>query len=177
LERRRRAARLIGVRRALLLVVLALCPLGCGGTHPASAKVATVLDGDTIVLQDGRHVRLVQLDAPETDERECYADKAKTTLYRLIPPGTDVEIETDPALDKVDRFGRTLAYVEKDGTNINLELVRQGAAAPWFFVGDHGRHASELLAAGNDARAHERGLWGACPGTLLDPLRAVEARS
>jgi endonuclease YncB( thermonuclease family) len=178
LEARRWAATLIGVRRGLLILVLALFPLACLPWHGEStATVREVLDGDTIVLQDGRHVRLVQLDAPETDERECYADQAKTTLYRLIPPGTEVEIETDPALDKVDQYGRALAYVGKDGTNINVELVRQGAAAPWFFDGNRGRHASELLAAANDARADQRGLWGACPGTLYDPLSAVAARS
>jgi micrococcal nuclease len=164
------------MRGALLLVLLAFFSPACGGRHGASAKVATVLDGDTIVLQDGRHVRLVQLDAPETDERECYADQAKTLLYRLIPPGTEVEIETDPALDTVDRFGRTLAYVKKDGTNINLEVVRAGAAAPWFFEGDRGRYASDFLQAGQDARGHLRGLWGACPGTALDPSHSVAAR-
>jgi micrococcal nuclease len=164
------------VRRGLLLVLLALLPLACGATHSAASKVETVLDGDTIVLQDGRHVRLVQLDAPETDERECYADQAKTALYRLISPGTEVEIETDPTLDAVDRFGRTLAYVKKDGTNINLELVREGAAAPWFFEGDRGRYASEFLESGREAREHHRGLWGACPGTEFDPLHSVEAR-
>ena len=166
------------MRRGLLILVLALIPLACvpwqGGS---TATVREVLDGDTIVLRDGRHVRLVQLDAPETDERECYADQAKTALYRLIPPGTEVEIETDPALDNVDQYGRTLAYVGKDGTNINVELVRQGAAAPWFFDGDRGRHASEILAAANDAKADRRGLWGACPDTLFDPLSPVAARS
>jgi micrococcal nuclease len=166
------------VRRGLLVLLLALVPLACVPWQGEStATVQEVLDGDTIVLQDGRHVRLVQLDAPETDERECYADQARTTLYRLIPPGTEVEIETDPALDKVDLYGRTLAYLRKDGTNINVELVHQGAAAPWFFDGDRGRHASELLVAANDARADQRGLWKACPGTLFDPLRAVAARS
>ena len=165
------------MRGALLLILFALLPLACGGTHSALAKVETVLDGDTIVLEDGRHVRLVQLDAPETDERECYADQAKTALYRLIPPGTDVEIETDPALDTLDRFGRTLAYVKKDGTNINLELVREGAAAPWFFQGDRGGYASDFLESGREARTQHRGLWGACPGTDFDPLHSVEARS
>jgi micrococcal nuclease len=166
------------VRRGLLVLLLALFPLACVPWQGEStATVREVLDGDTIVLRDGRHVRLVQLDAPETDERECYADQARTTLYRLIPPGTEVEIETDPALDKVDLYGRTLAYLRKDGTNINVELVHQGAAAPWFFDGDRGRHASELLVAANDARADQRGLWKACPGTLFDPLRAVAARS
>jgi micrococcal nuclease len=177
LEPRLRAATLSDVHRLLLLALLALLPLACGAAHRASATVISVLDGDTIVLEDGRHVRLVQLDAPETDERECFADQAKTVLYRLIPPASEVEIETDPALDKVDRYGRTLAYVRKDGANINLELVREGAAAPWFFEGDRGHYASEFLEAGRDAREHQRGLWGACPETPFDPLHSVEARS
>ena len=166
--------------RALILATLVIFPLACGGMHrgaSTAATIARVLDGDTIVLTDGRHVRLVQLDAPETDEDECYAAEAKGVLIRLLPFGTEVEIETDPALDKVDRYGRTLAYVKKGGANINLELVREGAAAPWFFDGDRGGYASDFLEAGRDARAHQRGLWGACPGTPFDPLHSVEARS
>jgi endonuclease YncB( thermonuclease family) len=166
------------VRRGLLTLLLALFPLACVPWQGEStATVREVLDGDTIVLQDGRHVRLVQLDAPETDERECYADQAKTTLYRLIPPGTDVAIELDPGLDQVDVYGRTLAYVKKNGTNINLELVRRGAAAPWFFDGNRGSYATDLLEAVDQAQTNRRGLWGACPGTRFDPLRAVEAQS
>lgn len=161
--------------RRLLSLSLILVALGCGGGRDA-ATVDRVLDGDTIVLRDGRHVRLVQLDAAETDENECYARAAKAVLARLLPPGTPVEIETDALLDKVDRFGRTLAYVRKDGANVNLELVRAGAAAPWFFHGDRGRYASDFLAAAREARERGRGLWSACPGTLLAPLLSVEAR-
>ena len=163
--------------RALFLIALLALPLACGGTDEGGAgEVARVLDGDTITLEDGRHVRLVQLDAPETDEGECYAREAKELLARLLPPGTEVEIETDSALDQRDRFGRILAYVEQEGTNVNLELVRRGAAAPWFYEGDRGRYAEELLAAALEARERRRGLWGACPGTLLDPGRPVDAR-
>jgi micrococcal nuclease len=165
----------LGKVRRLLALSLTLIALGCGGERQA-ATVDHVLDGDTIVLRDGRHVRLVQLDAPEVDDNECYARAAKATLARLLPPGTHVEIETDALLDKVDRFGRTLAYVRKDGANINLELVRAGAAAPWFFHGDQGRYASEFLDAARAARERRRGLWGACPGTVLAPLSAVAAR-
>jgi endonuclease YncB( thermonuclease family) len=159
--------------RNLALAALLAVP-GCGGAPPAT--VARVLDGDTIVLADGRHVRLVQLDAPETDENECYAQEAKRTLRRLLPPGTHVSIETDPALDKHDIYGRTLAYVQRNGTNINLELVRAGAASPYFFHGDRGRYALDFHRAAEQARQRRRGLWGACPGTALDPLRSVEAR-
>jgi micrococcal nuclease len=158
--------------RILALAAVLAVP-GCGGG--SSATVAQVLDGDTIVVADGRHVRLVQLDAPETDENECYAQAAKRVLLRLLPPGTRVRIETDPALDKHDIHGRTLAYVKKKSTNINLELVREGAASPWFYDGDHGRYAGLLLATARRAKAHHRGLWGACPGTVLDPFHSVEA--
>ena len=161
--------------RRLFAVSLILVALGCGGARE-SATVDRVLDGDTIVLRDGRHVRLVQLDAPETDKNECYARAAKAILARLLPPGTHVEIETDTLLDKKDRFGRTLAYVWKDGANINLELVRAGAAAPWFFHGDQGRYASDFLATAREARERGRGLWSACPGTILVPFASVDAR-
>jgi micrococcal nuclease len=171
----------VDVRLSVLLVATLLTfPAACGGTHAGTSPtgtVARVLDGDTIVLTDGRHVRLVQLDAPETDENECYADEAKRTLETLLTPGSHVAIELDPALDHVDRYGRTLAYVERNGTNINLALVRQGAAAPWFFHGDRGRYASTFLQAAHEARKHHRGLWRACPQTILDPLHSVQAQS
>jgi micrococcal nuclease len=161
--------------RALVAVVLLASPLACGGTH--NATVARVLDGDTITLTDGRHVRLVQLDAPETDEGECYAREAERALAGLIPPGTEVEIETDRALDRRDRFGRFLAYVKRDGVNINLELLRRGAASVWFYEGDRGRYADEFLAGAEAAKRARRGLWLACRGTRLDPLHPIEARN
>jgi micrococcal nuclease len=158
----------------LVFAALLTLPLACG--RAPTANVAQVLDGDTIVLEDGRHVRLVQLDAPETGEGECYAQTAKRVLEQLLPRGTEVRIETDPTLDEVDRYGRTLAYVQRNGANINLELVRVGAASPYFFHGDRGRYATQLLQAAGKASREHRGLWGACLSTVFDPLNSVEAR-
>ena len=61
--------------RVALLAVL-LCA-SCGGTSAPSGAVTvdSVRDGDTILLEDGRRVRLVQVDAPELG-RECYGDAA-----------------------------------------------------------------------------------------------------
>jgi micrococcal nuclease len=163
--------------RALLFAGLVALPLACGGTDTGGshATVGHVSDGDTIVLAEGRHVRLVQLDAPER-EGECYGQEATRVLTRLLPEGTRVELESDQALDRTDRFGRTLAYVRKDGVDVNLELVRQGAAAPYFFHGDRGRYAAQFLQAAEQAKRDHRGLWAACPRTVLDPLHAVDAR-
>jgi len=139
--------------------------------------VATVLDGDTIRLPNKVYVRLVQIDAPETyHQTECYGDRATRALKHLLPPGTRIRLLADPALDNVDRFGRLLRYVirERDGLNVNLELVREGAAAPYFYSGDRGRYWRQLRNAALRARAHHRGLWGACPGTGVDFERAVD---
>lgn len=145
---------------------------GNGGLQRGAATVARVVDGDTIVLDGGTRVRLVQIDTPEKAD-ECYGERATALTRRLLPPGTRVRIEPDPRLDQVDRYGRQLAYVVEADENVNVTLVREGAASVWFFRGARGRYADELLAAARDARAKRRGLWGACPLARFDPLGAV----
>ena len=138
------------------------------GSSKKDAVVARVVDGDTIELVGGQRVRLVQIDTPEKHV-ECYGDEASALTQRLIPAGTHVRIEQDPKLDQVDRFGRKLAYVWKGDEDVNVALVRDGAAGVWFFDGRRGRHANELLKAAEDARTKHKGLWGACPLARFDP--------
>ena len=64
----------------------------------------------------------------------------------MLPVGSVVTLEVDPALDRVDRYGRLLRYVHRAGRNLNLALVRDGSATVWFFDGERGRYASALLA-------------------------------
>jgi micrococcal nuclease len=160
----------------LLLIVLAAVAALSVSAAVSPAVVATVTDGDTVRLADGRRVRLVQIDTPELNTGECYSRAARTALLRLVPERSAVGLETDPGLDQVDRYGRLLRYLRRGGANVNLELVRQGAAAPYFYGGDLGRYADRLLSAARAAKAARRGLWGACPGTVLDPSRQVETR-
>jgi endonuclease YncB( thermonuclease family) len=165
--------RYFGVGAAILY--LAAC-----ASSPESAfegtTVARVIDGDTIETGNGERVRLVQIDAPEVDEGECYAAEASTALDDLLPLGTEIRLEADPRLDDVDRFGRLLRYVYRGDTNVNLELVESGAASVWFFEGDRGRYADKLLDAARDAEDAGRGLWGACPAAELDPEHELDTR-
>lgn len=124
-------------------------------------------DGDTLRTTSGRRVRLVQIDAPEL-HGDCYGKAALSALRRLAPQGTRVTLVRDPALDATDRYGRQLRYVFVSGANVNLALVRQGAASPYFFRGDRGRYARDLIAALDEARAARRGYWGACPQARLN---------
>jgi micrococcal nuclease len=164
-----------GLGVALLAVLVLAAPATPGGT--SRYVVARVADGDTLTLTSGSRVRLLQIDSPEVGTGECYARGARGELLRLAPVGSRVALEADPALDRVDRYGRLLRYVKHGTLDVNLELVRRGAAAPYFFGGDRGRYASRLMAAAVVARAHKRGLWGASPGTRLDPYRQVDTGS
>jgi micrococcal nuclease len=168
------------VSRTLVSAVLLVGLLGaCAGEGEevgrAEVTVERIVDGDTLVLADGRRVRLVQIDAPEETESECYAAEATDELEALVPAGTVVALEPDPGLDQTDDFGRLLRYVLRGDMNANLELVGRGAAAPWFYEGDRGRYADELLEVAETAREERRGLWSACPAARLDPERALDA--
>src|SRR3954451_1147868 len=93
-------------------------------------RVSRVIDGDTLELANGQRVRLVQIDTPEVyGGYECYGPAASATAKRLLPPGTQVRLLSEPVSDPVDRYGRLLRYVvrARDGLNINLQLVAVGA--------------------------------------------------
>lgn len=161
---------------AVVLGVLALAAFAflTRGNARQDAVVARVIDGDTIELAGGQRVRLVQIDTPEK-HIECYGDQASALTQRLIPPGTHVRIQQDPKLDQVDRYRRKLAYVWKGDEDVNVTLVRDGAAGVWFFDGRRGRHANELLKAAEEARAGAKGLWGACPLARFNPTESMSS--
>jgi micrococcal nuclease len=129
---------------------------------PETATVARIGDGDSLELRSGGRVRLLQIDAPELGEGECHARESLRLLERLAPPGGRVSLQPDPDLDNADRYGRLLRYVHAGGVNVNVELVRRGAATPYFRAGEEGIHADELLEVVEQARRGRAGMWASC---------------
>jgi endonuclease YncB( thermonuclease family) len=140
---------------------------------PASAVVSRVVDGDSITLNTGEKVRLLQIDTPELASSECYGLQARAALTSLLNTKALITLREDPKLDKVDRYGRSLRYIFVGNTNINLRMVEMGAAAPYFYRGEKGLYSAQFLKAAQRAKASNRGLWKTCPGTALAPSRAV----
>jgi micrococcal nuclease len=157
-----------------VVAALLVAPLSGARSTLTGATVDHVYDGDTITLTSGYRVRLLQIDTPELGSGECYSRAARTALVNLTPAGSHIELEIDPSLDKVDRYGRLLRYIHRGPLNVNLQLVKRGDAAPYFYDGERGKYAFELLADAKRAKGAKRGLWAACPRTRLDPYRAVD---
>ena len=138
----------------LLLLLAACLPTEPTRTGPGeTASVASVIDGDTVELADGRRVRYIGIDTPERDQP--YAADA-TALNRSLVEGQDVWLETDA--QATDQYGRLLAYVWAGDTFVNLELVRQGYATA-YTVPPNVRQADAFVQAERAARAAGRGLW------------------
>ena len=103
-------------------------------------------------------IRLAEIDAPEKDQP--YGMKAKQALSALCISKTVRAVVVDH-----DRYGRTVARLYMGATDINAEMVRQGAA--WVYL--KYLHDRSLLAVEQEARDAKRGLWALQDDQRLPP--------
>jgi endonuclease YncB( thermonuclease family) len=159
------------MKRIAIFMTLAL---GLFGLMPSSnaETILKITDGDTIRINTGEDVRLLQIDTPEPMSSECYASESTAALAKLIF-GKTIRLESDPVSANIDQYKRLLRYVFVGKTNVNLKMVEIGAAAPFFYNGEKGKYSAQLLKAAQKARAQKIGLWGKCPGSRLDPTRSL----
>ena len=139
-------------------------------------SVVRVIDGDTIEVSGGTRIRLIGVDTPETGD--CFSAEATRYANELLPAGTRVRLVYD--VQRLDAFGRTLAYVYKlaDGVFVNVAVAGNGFAQQ-LTVPPNVARAEEFRAAVARARTANLGLWHRClaPATTTTaapaPLAAV----
>ncbi|HEX9810491.1 MAG TPA: thermonuclease family protein [Burkholderiales bacterium] len=117
-------------------------------------------DGDSLRLSDRRDVRLIGVNAPEMG-RDGAPDQPLAVAARdrvdALVRGRSVQLRYD--IERVDRHGRTLAYVYlSDGRDLQEILLRDGLA--WFVaIAPNVAHRDRYRSAEAQARAARRGLW------------------
>ena len=143
--------------------------------------------GENLLVPDGASykqvkVRLGEIDTPESNSQP-YGTHARQTLSDLAynQPARVVVQDTD-------RYGRTVGRVYVGGTDVNVEMVRQGAA--WVYRQFAKDPSLDRLEA--PAKAAKRGLWAlpeaqrcppwdwrknACPTSASAPAPASPAAS
>jgi len=145
--------------------------LAAGGT----AVVAETIDGDSVVLADGRTVRLIGIQAPKLPKGRHFApwplsETARAELQNLVQ-GKSVALYFGGTRE--DRYGRVLAQlVRDDGLWIEGELLRQGLARVYTFP-DNRAAAKALYALESEARAARRGIWADPYYAPLTPEEAL----
>ena len=140
-----------------LFLVVAVLLLSCITATEDQVKVVRVIDGDTIEIAGGAHVRYIGMDTPETYPKvEFYGPEAKAKNIELVE-GKLVTLEKD--VSETDKYGRLLRYVYADGVFVNGELVRLGYAEAVAYPPDT-RYQWQLEQLEKEAKAAKRGLWG-----------------
>lgn len=139
-------------------------PRPSGGDRP-NALVTRVVDGDTVEARyrgEILDVRLIGIDTPEDVAPgvpvQCYARAAARFTTRQLE-GERVRLEFD--IERIDRYGRTLAYVWLGRELFNETLVRQGYAFVTTYP-PNVIYEDRFLDAQREARARDRGVWGRC---------------
>jgi micrococcal nuclease len=152
---------LIFVVLAVLRLVVFRPELASDGKPRTKAVVRHVIDGDTFVLDDDQHVRMLGIDAPEAGfgekSPEPFSAEATEWLRDRIE-GREVALRID--YPKTDRYGRTLAWVfEPDGTLVNQQMLLAGRVK---LLADFGLPADlepTLRQAESEARIRKIGVW------------------
>jgi len=131
-------------------------------TDGVSAKVVEVVDGDTVVLDDGKEVRLVGIQAPKLPlnrpnfKEWPLAREAKEELEKLV---LNQHVTLSYGGARMDRHGRTLAHLHTDdGAWAQGEMLSRGLARVYTFA-DNRAAAPDLLALEAGAREAKRGIW------------------
>lgn len=142
-----------------------------------SAVVVRIVDGDTIRAKcDGREiaVRMIGIDTPESRkndraEKQSRSESksvkeiirlgkfAKRHLESLLCPGDKIVLEFDA--EEKDRYGRTLAYIRKNGEMINAMMIADGFAYP-LTIPPNVEYSKIFADLFRIARENGSGLWG-----------------
>jgi len=135
--------------------------------------VKSVYDGDTIILENNKRVRLLGINTPEIQSRHRDAEPggiaAKEWLQRQIK---DQKIYLEYDLEKQDKYSRQLAHVFlADGTHINIELLKKGLAF-MSIVPPNLRYVEAFNRAQKQAEAQNKGIWTE-PRYQVQPLTRI----
>lgn len=126
-------------------------------------KVTKIVDGDTIVLENGETVRYIGINSAERNE--CFAFESEVANTQLVQ-GEKVRLEKD--ISERDRYQRLLRYVYlpsgEEGVGevlVNDYLVRHGFAKAYPYAPDT-KFKDQIAQAQEEAKNNKLGLWNSC---------------
>jgi len=180
------------IRNISLIAVLAalFVLIGCGGEEGAAPEtqfepdvtvgVAYVIDGDTLVTEEGSRIRFLGINTPEIWKKEGDAPDqpwgrdAANFLKVLLPSGSKVGLIYEEGR-REGKYGRTLAYVVRDGELLN-EIILAKGYGKFEDYGETVEYEEILKKAEREARVRGKGVWEG-QGKLKSPRYYVASKN
>jgi len=128
-------------------------------SYALTSKCISVIDGDTIILDNGEHVRLIGVDTPEKSHPlkpiEYFSEEA-TQFTQQMAEGKDITLEFDA--ERRGKYGRLLAYVYLlNGTFVNAEIIKQGYG--FAYTKYPFKYKDLFVSLENEAKKNKCGYW------------------
>ncbi len=128
-------------------------------------QLERIVDGDTIIVKDGRkriRVRMIGIDTPESKKEgtkiQPHAIEASDKLKKYLKSEKQVCLLFDEKGDKYDKYARRLSYVfTKDGKDLNAEMLKVGLAKGYFYFSF--ARKSEFRKYEKLAKKQKLGIW------------------
>lgn len=145
----------VGIAGVAMIVEHHEQPARSAATTSSQARVTQVIDGDTLVVASGAHVRLIGIDTPERDQ--CGYQPAADALATMIQ-GRKVTMVNPASVQDKDHYGRLLRYVDLAGRDAGHDLLKRGlAVARYDSRDDYAHHPRQAK-----YRAADRAVFSVC---------------
>jgi len=167
------------LKRLAFLPFLFLLSCFSLSSNYSDIRVSKVIDGDTIILENGKHLRLIGIDTPEVKKYvsgkfeyspQPFSLEAKEFVNNLIG-GKRIRVEFD--IDRKDKYNRLLGYCffNNGGKSIfvNEQLLKEGLAVLYTYPPNI-KYVDKFISAQKYARLSKKGIWGSY--LLIPPDRA-----
>lgn len=135
-----------------------------GDTQQIPVEVVEVTDGDTIKVKYNGNIekiRYLLVDTPETNHhklgKQPFGEEAKERNKEILNSG-DVTIEFDVG-NRIDDYGRMLAYIYVNGESVQQTLLREGLARVAYIFPPNTRYLDEFEKASEIAKENSDGIW------------------
>ena len=160
---------------------------GSGSTKPKSTsgkytrksvKITRVVDGDTLKAREYNKktrnyngktltIRVIGIDTPESRKPgvpvECGAREA-TALMKKLALNKKATLVADSTQDYIDKYKRTLGYVQVGRRDVSRSLVAAGWADVYVYGGTAFKRVKAYRASKASASRGSKGVFGACSG-------------
>lgn len=130
----------------------------------SSVQFLACTDGDTAHFQvDGQDetVRFIAIDTPETKHPqkgvEPYGKEASEFTCNALQQAAEIRLEYEES-NKIDKYGRLIAWVYVDDVLLQEELITQGLAKVAYLYGDY-KYTDRLESAEALAKESQVGVW------------------
>lgn len=146
--------------------IIALFGLACTQSYSdySNITVTEVIDGDTIKLANGKLLRYIGIDTPETRIKKngkfLYSPQPfsleATQFNKDLVEGKSVKIEFD--VEKVDKYGRLLGYCFVNDTFVNAKMLEEGYAV-LYSRPPNVKYTDLFVTVQRQAQSNQKGLW------------------